>query len=375
MFEMDKPDPKYFDYAASVPPFKEAIDSFITTSQTYFANPSSIHSQGRKAKKFLYDLKKDFCDLLKFHDGRLMLCSSATEANNTIIEGYIQRFATGKILVAEDAHDSIWYATKRYPRRTSVLKIDQEGNIREDQFERSISTDTSLVCLNHVCSETGINHDVERLAYMGHSRQLKILIDGTQAVGHIPVNLTEIPFDYYTFSAHKFGGVRSVGGIFMRDNNFEPLLRGGKQEWEMRGGTENLPGLASAHAALKKNLEIQSSEIARLSELGRKLIMQIQELVPGVIVNSPENGLPGLLSLSIPGMKGNELIAAMSLSGCSISTGSACHANQVEPSRIILAMGRNEKEATGTVRISMGYGTTPESVNDLLKAIKDYLGT
>jgi len=371
---MDRPDPKYFDYAASVPPFKEALDSFIETSQTYFANPSSIHSKGRKAKKFFFDLKKEFCDLLQFYDGRLMVCSSATEANNTVIEGYIRQFPAKKILIAEDSHDSVWYATSRYPKRTSVLKIDSEGKISDEQLEKSISRDTALVCLNHICSETGTIHDIDRLAYRLQSRQLRLLIDGTQAIGHIPVNLNDISCDYYTFSAHKFGGARSVGGILMRDTSFEPLIWGGKQEWEMRGGTENLAGLASAHAALKKNLEIQSSEMSRLNDLNQKFIRQIREMVPGVIINSPQNGLPGLLSISIPGMKGNELVAAMSLSGYSISTGSACHANQVEPSRIILAMDRNENEATGTVRISMGYGTAAESVNGLIKAIKDYVG-
>jgi cysteine desulfurase len=370
---MDKPDPKYFDYAASVPPFREVLDSFIKISQIYFANPSSIHSQGRKAKKLLFELKKEFCDLLHFYDGRLMLCSSATEANNTIIEGCLRRFPEKKILIAEDAHDSVWYAINRYPKRTSVLKINPNGKIDEDQLIKSLSKDTVLVCLNHVCSETGTIHNVDRLAYICQSREIKILIDGTQAIGHIPLNLNDIPCDYYTFSAHKFGGLRSSGGIFMRTSNFEPLLFGGMQEWEMRGGTENLAGLAAAKTALKRNLEIQSSEMTRLNTLGQRFTRQIREKIPVVIVNSPQNGLPGLISISVPGMKGNEIVAALSLSGYSLSTGSACHANHEEPSRIILARGLNDNEATGTVRISMGYGTTEESLDGLLKAILEYI--
>jgi cysteine desulfurase len=371
---MDIPDPKYFDYAASVPPLKEAVDSFVESSNTYFANPSSIHFQGRKAKKNLLQLKKKYCELLKFYDGRLMICSSATEANNTVIEGFIKRFPGKRILIAEDAHDSIWYATEKYPGRTSVLKIEPDGKINEEKLLSSISGDIALICLNHICSETGIIHNVNRLAQICQSHGLKVMIDGTQAIGHIPVNLNDTLFDYYSFSGHKFGAVKSIGGLLMRDKDFDPLLSGGKQEWEIRGGTENVSGLASAVAALNWNLQNQSVEMQRLNSLYHTLSREFQKSIPGVLINSSPDGLPGLLSVSFPGMKGNELVAAASLSGYSISTGSACHANQVEPSRIILAMDRNEHEATGTVRISMGYGTTNESVEGLLKAIKEYIG-
>ena len=371
---MDMPDPKYFDYAASVPPLKEAMDSFIETSKIYFANPSSIHAIGRKAKKKLLQLKKEFGDLLHYYDGRLMLCSSATEANNTVIEGFLRRFSGKKILVAQDAHDSIWYAVGKYPGRTVVVDIEADGKIDEDKLVSSISRDIGIVCLNHLCSETGIIHDVERLVHICQSRGMKVLVDGTQAIGHIPLNLNDIPFDYYTFSAHKFGAVRSIGGLFMRDNDFDPLLRGGKQEWGMRGGTENVSGLASAVTALRWNLQNQSAEVQRLNILSKDLSERLVKSLPGSIINSSPDGLPGLLSVSFPGFKGNEIVAATSLSGYAISTGSACHANQVEPSRIILAMGRNEKEATGTVRISMGYGTTIESIEGLFGAVKEYIG-
>jgi cysteine desulfurase len=142
----------------------------------------------------------------------------------------------------------------------------------------------------------------------------------------------------------------------------------------MRGGTENVSGLASAVAALRWNLQNQSAEMERLSVLTKDLSERLVKSLPGSIINSSPDGLPGLLSVSFPDFKGNEIVAATSLSGYAISTGSACHANQVEPSRIILARGRSEKEATGTVRISMGYGTTNESVEGLFKVLKTYLG-
>ena len=146
MFQtMDKPDPNYFDYAASCPPLTEARKRFIRISRDYYANPSSIHRQGRRASKLLNELKTTFCDLLNFSDGRLLLCSSATEANNTIIESYIHKYPSGRILIAEDAHDSVWYAVLKYPDKTDILKIDATGNIKPEGLVESLTADTNLV--------------------------------------------------------------------------------------------------------------------------------------------------------------------------------------------------------------------------------------
>ena len=370
---MDNLDPKYFDYAASCPPFTEALEKFTDISRKFFANPSAIHGQGRQVTELMNEQKKRFCDLLNFSDGRLLLCSSATEANNTVIEGFIHKYPTGRILIAEDVHDSVWYAVQKYPAVADVLKIDADGSIRPESLLKAVTKGNMLVCFNHVCNETGTIHNVARIGAICHANNIKLLIDGTQAIGHIPIDMNNIPFNYYTFSAHRFGGVRSMGGIMLRDEDFIPLIRGGRQEWNLRGGTENVAGLGAAVAALTRCLDHQNEEIPRLTELKHDFMRQIRGLVPGVLVNTPEISLPGLLSLSFMGCKGNEIVTTLSLSGFSASTGSACHANQVEPSRIIQAIWRNKKKAIGAIRISMGYGTTQESVDALLEALVEYV--
>jgi cysteine desulfurase len=236
-----------------------------------------------------------------------------------------------------------------------------------------LSPATSLVCINHACNEIGTLHDIEKIGVLCQANNIKLLVDGTQVIGHIPIDMNSIPYNYYTFSAHKFGGVRSTGGVLMRDDDFLPLIRGGRQEWNKRAGTENIAGLGAAVFALTKSLDQLPMEIPRLTELTSNFVTHIQELVPTVIVNTPENSIPGFLSLSFPGYKGNEIVTALSLSGFSVSTGSACHANQIEPSRIILALGRSREQAIGTIRISMGYGTTTDAVDALLEAIVEYV--
>lgn len=370
---MGYPDPKYFDYAASSPPFKEAVERYREISIRHFANPSSSHRHGLTARKEMLTLKKEFCDLLKFYDGRLLLCSSGTEANNTIIEGHIQRYPKARLLIAEDAHECIWYATKKYPDKTEVLPIDPHGHLDPGKFKKMAKPGITLVCLNHASNELGTIHPIESMAEFCSFRQIKLLIDGVQAIGNIPVDLSAISCDYYTFSSHKFGGPRSAGGVLIRDDEFDPILQGGTQEWNLRAGTENLPGLAASLKALQMSLVNQTDEMERQRRLKKRLADEITKMIPETIINSPPDGLPGLVSLSFPGIPSHEIIAGLSLSGFAVSAGSACHSNQEEPSRIILALGRKHQEAKGTVRISMGYGTSEDAVDSLADALNDFI--
>ena len=312
-------------------------------------------------------------DLLHFDDGRVLLCASGTEANNTIIEGHLKRFPRGRLLIAEDTHDCIWYAVERHRSSVEVLKIDRSGLVDPDRLKESLSPAISMVCLNHVSHETGAVHPLGDLAEICAARGVKLLVDGVQAIGHIPVELDKTWCHYYSFSAHKFGGTRAVGGIFIRDQEFEPLLRGGSQEWGLHAGTENPPGLAAALEALKKCMDTMPEEAARLQALKARFLEKLQQEIPEVRVNGPASGLPGFISLSFPGLVGREIQAALSLAGFAVSTGSACHSGNLEPSRIMLALGRTEKEALGTIRISMGRGTTEAATDGLLEAIVDYI--
>lgn len=370
---MHVPDPRYFDYAASAPLFRKALETFADISRQFSANPSSAHKPGKEAKRKLLECKKAFCDLLHFYDGRMLLCASGTEANNIIIEGHLKRFPQGRILIAEDTHDCIWYAVEKHSSSVDVLKINPNGQIDPGQLKGALTPAVSLVCLNHVSHELGTIHPLETIAGLCAARGVKLLVDGAQAAGHIPVKLDSVWCDYYSFSAHKFGGTRSLGGVLIRDQAFEPLLHGGKQEWGLRPGTEDLAGLAASLEALKISIQTAHEEAGRLDRLKDHFLGKIKRLIPRVLVNSPSSGLPGLISLSFPGFAGREIQAALSLSGYAVSTGSACHADEVEPSRIIMALGRTKQEAIGTIRISMGRGTTEAAAEGLLQAIVDYV--
>jgi cysteine desulfurase len=370
---MNYPDTHYFDYAASAPPFITALERYKEVSQKFYVNPSSSHNPGKIAMRFLMEQKEQFCNFLNFNDGRLIICSSGTEANNTIIEGHLRKNPGGRILIAENVHSSVWYITEKYKSIVDIIKIDYDGQVNPDRFRESLKPDTSLVCINHVCNETGAIQSFSNIAPICSERKIKLLIDGAQAIGHIPIDMELIQSDYYSFSAHKFGAGRSFGGLMIRDDSFYPLLSGGKQEWGLRAGTENIGGLAAGMVALQESLVIIKQEEERLRDLKNSFIKRLKLNITDLLINSPEIGLPGFVSLSFPGFSGSEIAGALSLEGFYISTGSACHDNLYKPSRVILAIGRNEKEAIGTIRITMGRGTTEQSVRDLSEAIIGFI--
>ena len=364
---MTKIDPKYFDYAASVPPFEEVLDVFKQYSIDHFANPSSIHPAGLSAKNTLGELKRKFCQQLNFNDGRLFLCASASEANNTILESYHDQ----KILLVEDVHSSIWYAKDKYPKNVSVFTINPDGSIDIDRLLVELDKSPALMAMTHASNETWRIHDIETICRFAKARGVKTLVDAAQTIGHISIDMETIEVDYLVFSAHKFGGCRGTGGILARDLSFDALIKGGEQEWQKRAGTENIAGLAAAEKALEISLSSSAEEAQRLSALNKTFCDTIKESIPGVLFNSEisTDSLASLISLSIAGKSGTEIVRALSLDDISISTGSACHSDQEEPSRVIMALGRSQDEASGTIRISMGRGTNEDAILELAKQL------
>jgi cysteine desulfurase len=195
-------------------------------------------------------------------------------------------------------------------------------------------------------------------------------VDGAQALGRIPVNLVTISCDFYTFSAHKFGGPRGCGGVFLRSPVAAPLMDGGGQEGGLRPGTENLPAVAGAVVALQRSIASMAVETARLRDLTRVVLGALGRSGARFLVNGDgERNAPGFLSLSFPGLDAHALVTDLALQGFAIASGSACSANRPEPSRAILAMGRSPVEALGTVRLSLGRTNSRGSVEAFAEAL------
>ena len=231
---MTGPDPYYFDYSASEPPYEEALDAFVEYSENYPANPSSMHASGKEAGKKLLELKMQFCDLLGLSDGHLLLCSSATEANNTVIEGHRRYFPEGRIWMAEDVHDSLWYASQKHSEHTDLLPIDLiENPYRSRNWTAALKPGTSLICLNHVCNETGRIQHLAPIARFCEIRGIRLLVDGSQAVGHIPVNLETDTVRLLSFFSTQIRRAQGSWG----DPASRQAIRTSALRWESGMGT------------------------------------------------------------------------------------------------------------------------------------------
>lgn len=355
----------YFDHAASTVPCQEALTAFVSAHQQYFASPSAAHQQGRAAQDFLQQLKTEFLQYLGCSDGQLVLSATASEANNMVIHSAMQ--SGGRIAIAADVHASIYYAQERYADRCDIIPLSDEGSIDPAAVVACIHEDTKLVCFSHVCHETGAMHDVAALAALCERQAVACLIDGVQAVGKHAVNIDEIAATYYTFSAHKFAGVRGCAGIIWRAgvDSGTALIHGGKQEYALRAGTENIAAMAAGCAALRSALAQVDDNVQAVSALREQCIAALSHL--NLRIHQTPKHSPYILSFSMPEINGATLVEDLSLSGIAIANGSACAAHEVAPSRIILAMGCSEFEALGTLRISFAPSLNKESVNTLVE--------
>lgn len=359
----------YFDHASSCPPIPEALAEFIRVSEELYGNPSSAHFPGREAQKAMEEMKRRFGELCQWKKARIILTSGGTEANNLVIRGLMEKFQKGRLLLAIDVHESAWFAKQFYKGRADVVFLEKNGQLSLKKIQNSIRKNTILFSAVHVCNETGIIHDIAAYGELCRENNILFHCDGVQALGHIKVDLENVPVDFYTFSSHKFGGPRGVGGVFLNSGDLAPQILGGGQEQELRAGTENVAGLAAALIALEKSHSLIYAESLRLYQLTHFFLKKLSEQVSDFLINSKKNGLPGLVSISFPGTIGTHVVTEMSLRGFALSEGSACHSNDVRPSRIITALGRSEKETLGTVRISMGRSTTKDEVEELVTTL------
>ncbi len=361
---------RYFDYAASAPPFPEALAMQEEAARRWFGNPSAGHAAGRAAALELRRLKAAFTRLLDFPDGRVALMSGATEANNWVIRSVMARHPQGRVLVAADVHASVWQAARLFAERMDVLAPDSKGRVTPAALAAALKPDTRLFCCSHAANETGVVHDVAALSSLCSRRGVLCHVDGAQAVGHVPLRLSDLCCEFYVFAAHKFGGPRGVGGVCLRWDGGTGWLAGGEQEGGLRAGTENLPGLAGAVAALDQSLALMPQEVPRLRTMACRFAEAAHAADEACRVNGdPAAGLPGLASLSFAGLDGHALAADLDQQGFAVGTGSACSESKPEPSQALLAMGLTPREALGTVRISMGRLTRDSEVDALIAAL------
>jgi cysteine desulfurase len=356
----------YLDANAGAPLKPEALAAVRQLTSDLLPNPSSVHAHGRRAKRFLAEARERIALSLgsRTDPEQLVLASSGTEANQLAIRSALSpRIRAGQAphwITTAVEHDSVRQMTDWLTARggsVDVLGVDPDGRLDLDALASLIRPETALISAMWVNNETGVITDVARLAEIvrtarASNPELKLHIDAAQAWGKLPIDLETLGANYVAFSGHKIGGLAGTGVLHLARRTQAHAAIPGKQEKGRRGGTENLLGLASLGAAAATLEPVAWS--ARVAPLRDRLESEILARIPGARINGA--GAPRVantLNATFEGVEGDSLVMALDLAGYSVSSGSACASGVLEPSHVLLAMGRKAGEAMAAIRVSL----------------------
>ena len=367
----------YLDHAATTPvdPAVAAAMSGFLTSDGVFANPSSIHSLGRQAVPAIETARDQLASLINVTPHELIWTSGATESVNLGLIGAARfRSDRGKHLITmRTEHKAVtdtFAALKREGFDVTYLMPDNDGILPIDALEAAIRDDTQLVSVMHVNNETGVMQDIGNIGECCRDKDVLFHVDAAQSVGKIPMDLSKLPVDLLSLTAHKFYGPKGIGALYIADRSgcqVDPLFHGGGQERRIRPGTLPLHQIVGLGAAASIAESRQAEDLIHLQRLNERLWAGIGD-IDGVLRNgSAARSFPGILNLSIAGIEGESLLLAVE--PLCVGTGSACNSKSNESSHVLRALGRDDALAQSAIRFSLGRHTTMDDVD---KAVDCY---
>lgn len=367
--------PIYLDYCATTPVDERVIEVIQRHLHDTFGNASSVHSFGRSSKVVLEESRETIARSIGAESAEIFFTSGGTEADNHALVGgaLAQRRLTGRnhLLVAQSEHHAVLDCAlylQQLGFTVSSIPVDSKGIVDVDFIERSITEKSALISVMHANNETGVIQPVSLIAAIAKNKNLTFHSDTVQSVGKIPVMVNELGIDVCAISAHKIYGPKGIGAIYIRKGTeLDALLHGGSQERKNRAGTENVPLIAGFAKAVEIAAQERDEISHRVKELRSVLKQLIISKLEGVIINSDASTvLPHILNVSLDAtryhVENGTLLLAMDLRGIAVSSGSACTSGSVQPSHVLLAMGRSEKTAQSSIRFSFGKFTTIDEV-------------
>lgn len=362
----------YFDNSATTKTRKEVLDTFYKVSEEFFANPNSLHKLGLKSKKLMKEAESQVASLMGVKSDEVIFTSSSSESNNMAIKGVIDYYKHRNKLVitTELEHASISETLQQLREDISVkyVKFDKFGHIDLDNLNALLQEEPVLVTIHHVNSETGIIQDIEEIGKLIKKYPKTIFhVDGTQSVGKIPVNLDNV--DLFSFSAHKFFGIKGIACLIKKENiNLLPLISGGDSQTVYRAGTPSVPLIASLAKALRLILEEEDENTLKVVELNKYLRNQLTNL--DVVINSPKDSSPYILNFSIIGKKPETVLHTFELFDIYISSKTACSSKE-DYSKTLYALTNNMDISKSSLRVSLSKDNTKEEIDTFIKVLKE----
>jgi cysteine desulfurase len=371
---------RYLDHAATTPVLPEVRDVMLSFLESDFGNPSSVHSYGRAARRGVEDGRERIAAAIGASPTEVVFTAGGTEADNLALKGVASKLKAhgNHVIISAVEHHAVLESAHQLEREgfeISVLEVTSEGLIDVDALRSAVRRKTVLVSIMTVNNEVGTVQDIDMLCDAVKEENPRTLFhtDAVQALGNVPVDLSAWGVDLASFSAHKLGGPKGTGALFVRAGvPVEAQLHGGGHERGLRSGTLNAPGIASFGAAAEIAAKEVYEKSERLLAWRNEMLVGIRAIVPDVVVNgSLERRVAGNLNVSIPGAAGETLLLLLDKAGIACSSGSACQSGAVDPSHVLLALGLPPGLADGSLRFSLGRSSNHGDVEALLDALPE----
>ena len=368
----------YADNAATTKMSRTAIDAMLPYMETYYGNPSSLHSVGQKAAEALQSARERIAACLGCQPREITFTSGGSEADNQALLSAAKLGARkGKKHIISTAfeHHAILHSLKRLEKEgfeVELLPVGETGTITAQQVRDAIRDDTCLVTIMYANNEIGSILPIAEIGAVCKEKGVLFHTDAVQAAGHVHINVREQNIDMLSLSAHKFHGQKGIGVLYARQGVIlTPLIEGGAQERGKRAGTENIPAIMGMAAALEEACAHIDENAQKVSALRDKLIAGLSKIPHSALNGDPVNRLPGNVSFCFEGIEGESLLLLLDAKGICASSGSACTSGSLDPSHVLLAIGRPHEVAHGSLRLSLCEWNTEEEADYMLRAIPE----
>ena len=368
----------YADNAATTKMSQVAIDAMLPYFTETYGNPSSLHSVGQEAKEALESARATVAACLGCEPREIYFTSGGSEADNQAIIS-AARFGARKgkkhIISTAFEHHAVLHTLDKLKKEgfeVTLLDVSKGHTITAQQVKEAIRPDTCLVTTMYANNEIGSVLPIPEIGAVCKEAGVIFHTDAVQAVGHLHINVKEQNIDMLSLSAHKFHGPKGVGALYCRRGlPLQNVIEGGAQERGKRGGTENIPGIMGMAAAMKDACDHIDENMPRVAALRDKLIAGLGQIPHCALNGDPVNRLPGNVSFCFEGIEGESLLLLLDMKGVCASSGSACTSGSLDPSHVLLAIGRVHDVAHGSLRLSLSEYNTEEEVDHILKAVPE----
>ncbi len=369
----------YLDYAATAPCDPKVIRAMSGYFKKDFGNPSSIHGFGQKARGAIDEARKTLADFLACDSQEIVFTGSATEADNLAIFGIVNAAKIQKphIITSQIEHPAVLEPCRELEKRgaeVTYLPVDKDGIVQVQELKKALKSNTVLVSIMYANNEIGTIQPIQEIGAIIKKTNPKTLFhtDAVQALNYLDCDVKKLGVDLLTLSSHKIYGPKGVGALYIkRGTPIEPIIYGGGHERGLRSGTENVAGIVGLGQAIKE-IQNPKSKIQniRIRQFKDKLIKTILRTIPGARLNgSLVSRLPNNVNISFDGAEGEAMVVSLDQKGVACSTGSACSSGSLEPSHVLLALGLSEETAHGSLRLTLGRGTTAQEIEKVLKIL------